>query len=279
MFRSSCLAQAWRSYRTSRRNPTPLPWSVFHTRSLSGAARLRPLDDVKVADHGDVETIDSTDESSPPLNLLGRVAKRRVTTRLLAEAQRDDGTVEPKPGRKAKVEEAQAADQEFDPVKQTRSRMKKPSQSDGESIGKETAEVLEKQPQSGEDMEPSKKKRAVKVKQTAEGEIIPQFPPKRKRSKPSNKASTELLWDLSESTEGVFNSNQATFRSLPSKSEAEMTIDEEMEKALDEWKIPDTDLAKHVFRNTKRFPDCIVLTRVGKFYEVSPPALALRMCD
>lgn len=33
--------------------------------------------------------------------------------------------------------------------------------------------------------------------------------------------------------------------------------------------IPDTALAKQVYLNWKRFPDCIVLTRVGKFYEVS----------
>jgi hypothetical protein len=33
--------------------------------------------------------------------------------------------------------------------------------------------------------------------------------------------------------------------------------------------IPDTALAKQVYLNWKRFPDCVVLTRVGKFYEVS----------
>ena len=32
--------------------------------------------------------------------------------------------------------------------------------------------------------------------------------------------------------------------------------------------IPDTALAKQVYLNWKRFPDCVVLTRVGKFYEV-----------
>lgn len=34
--------------------------------------------------------------------------------------------------------------------------------------------------------------------------------------------------------------------------------------------IPDTALAKQVYLNWKRFPGCIVLTRVGKFYEVCP---------
>jgi len=33
--------------------------------------------------------------------------------------------------------------------------------------------------------------------------------------------------------------------------------------------IPDTALAKQVYLNWKRFPECVVLTRVGKFYEVS----------
>jgi len=33
--------------------------------------------------------------------------------------------------------------------------------------------------------------------------------------------------------------------------------------------IPDTALAKQVYLNWKRFPDCVVLTRVGRFYEVS----------
>ena len=34
--------------------------------------------------------------------------------------------------------------------------------------------------------------------------------------------------------------------------------------------VPDTALSKQVYLNWKRFPDCIVLTRVGKFYEASP---------
>jgi len=40
-------------------------------------------------------------------------------------------------------------------------------------------------------------------------------------------------------------------------------------EAIASGDIPDTALAKQVYLNWKRFPDCVVLTRVGKFYEVS----------
>lgn len=48
-------------------------------------------------------------------------------------------------------------------------------------------------------------------------------------------------------------------------------VDEEelYREAVKTGDIPDTALAKQVYLNWKRFPDCIVLTRVGKFYEVS----------
>lgn len=52
-------------------------------------------------------------------------------------------------------------------------------------------------------------------------------------------------------------------------SPAERLIEEQLERALNDWLIPDSPLAHSVFRNWKRFPDCIVLTKVGKFYEVS----------
>jgi len=46
--------------------------------------------------------------------------------------------------------------------------------------------------------------------------------------------------------------------------------EEELYKdAIASGDIPDTALAKQVYLNWKRFPDCVVLTRVGKFYEVS----------
>ena len=50
-----------------------------------------------------------------------------------------------------------------------------------------------------------------------------------------------------------------------------MLLDEEdiYREAVRMGDIPDTALAKQVYLNWKRFPDCIVLTRVGKFYEAS----------
>jgi hypothetical protein len=47
------------------------------------------------------------------------------------------------------------------------------------------------------------------------------------------------------------------------------TIDDLVEDAICREEIPDTQLLKDIYRNYLRFPDCIVLTRVGKFYEVS----------
>lgn len=49
-----------------------------------------------------------------------------------------------------------------------------------------------------------------------------------------------------------------------SKAELELLQD-----AIRQGVIPDTPLAHEVYLNWKRFPDCILLTRVGKFYEVS----------
>jgi hypothetical protein len=53
------------------------------------------------------------------------------------------------------------------------------------------------------------------------------------------------------------------------RSGFEQSIEAQLEIALNEHRIPDSPLAKTIFRNWKRFPDCIVLTRVGKFYEAS----------
>jgi hypothetical protein len=52
---------------------------------------------------------------------------------------------------------------------------------------------------------------------------------------------------------------------------ADVAEDEEKlyKDAIASGDIPDTALAKQVYLNWKRFPDCVVLTRVGKFYEVS----------
>lgn len=38
--------------------------------------------------------------------------------------------------------------------------------------------------------------------------------------------------------------------------------------AVAQGEVPDSPLAEQVYQNWKRFPDAIVLTRVGKFYEV-----------
>ncbi|WWD22390.1 hypothetical protein CI109_106881 [Kwoniella shandongensis] len=43
--------------------------------------------------------------------------------------------------------------------------------------------------------------------------------------------------------------------------------EEDLRQAIAEGIIPNTPLAKEVYINWKRFPDCILLTRVGKFYE------------
>lgn len=39
--------------------------------------------------------------------------------------------------------------------------------------------------------------------------------------------------------------------------------------AVEAGTVPDTRLARVVWANWKRFPDCILLTQVGQFYEVS----------
>lgn len=39
--------------------------------------------------------------------------------------------------------------------------------------------------------------------------------------------------------------------------------------AVTRGEVPDSPLAEQVYENWKRFPDAVLLTRVGKFYEVS----------
>ncbi|WVQ80362.1 hypothetical protein IAT38_002467 [Cryptococcus sp. DSM 104549] len=53
------------------------------------------------------------------------------------------------------------------------------------------------------------------------------------------------------------------------KDEVEPAIsdDEAVQRAIDSGEIPRSPLALEVFINSRRFPDCILLTRVGKFYE------------
>jgi hypothetical protein len=54
-------------------------------------------------------------------------------------------------------------------------------------------------------------------------------------------------------------------------------FEEEYQAAVNAGSIPNSALAKQVFLNWKRFPDCIVLTRVGKFYEVSEVSKRLQL--
>ncbi|ODN76055.1 hypothetical protein L202_06000 [Cryptococcus amylolentus CBS 6039] len=49
----------------------------------------------------------------------------------------------------------------------------------------------------------------------------------------------------------------------------QVTEQDEIHNAIQSGIIPDTALAHEIFLNWKRFPDCILLTRVGKFYEAS----------
>lgn len=42
----------------------------------------------------------------------------------------------------------------------------------------------------------------------------------------------------------------------------------EFARAVKAGQVPDTALSRLVFDNWKRFPDCILLTQVGNFFEV-----------
>jgi hypothetical protein len=63
------------------------------------------------------------------------------------------------------------------------------------------------------------------------------------------------------------------YRKAHQTHSADVGQDEEMiyRDAVAAGDIPDTALAKQVYLNWKRFPGCIIITRVGKFYEVCPP--------
>ena len=73
----------------------------------------------------------------------------------------------------------------------------------------------------------------------------------------------------SESTFGLYLSMILNKCDKVEGSPPPLTVDQQFDQAVNEDRVPNTDLAKVVFRNWRRFPDCIVLTRVGKFYEVS----------
>jgi hypothetical protein len=46
-------------------------------------------------------------------------------------------------------------------------------------------------------------------------------------------------------------------------------LDEKWQRAVDMKLFPDTNLAREIFTNLQAYPDDILLTRVGMFYEVS----------
>ena len=70
---------------------------------------------------------------------------------------------------------------------------------------------------------------------------------------------------------------RARIRSIPASPSPPEEVDVNPKAEEDDYlsavvkgEIPDTALAKQVYLNWRRFPDCIILTRVGKFYEVRP---------
>lgn len=58
-----------------------------------------------------------------------------------------------------------------------------------------------------------------------------------------------------------------------SSAAAEADLDAQYREAVSQGVLPDTPLAREVFGYWKRFPDAILLMRVGKFYEVRRPQM------
>lgn len=44
----------------------------------------------------------------------------------------------------------------------------------------------------------------------------------------------------------------------------------EFARAVKAGQVPDTALSRLIYDNWKRFPDCVLLTQVGSFFEVTP---------
>lgn len=86
-------------------------------------------------------------------------------------------------------------------------------------------------------------------------ESLPELPPQRKARKSPKSKAKEL--------------EQEQIVRIDRPAGWTPTIDDLVEDAICREEIPDTQLLKDIYRNYLRFPDCIVLTRVGKFYEVS----------
>jgi hypothetical protein len=57
------------------------------------------------------------------------------------------------------------------------------------------------------------------------------------------------------------------------QADSERELDAKWQRAIDLREFPDTVLAHGIFTNMQKYPDDIILTRVGMFYEVSMEAL------
>lgn len=55
------------------------------------------------------------------------------------------------------------------------------------------------------------------------------------------------------------------------QADSERELDTRWQRAIDRREFPDTVLAHGIFTNMQKYPDDIILTRVGMFYEVCVP--------
>jgi hypothetical protein len=69
---------------------------------------------------------------------------------------------------------------------------------------------------------------------------------------------------------GIGNENEdADAAKSAAKARADAAEEAAYVEAVRNGTIPETPLAKLVWLNWRRFPDCVLLTQVGNFYEVS----------
>lgn len=102
--------------------------------------------------------------------------------------------------------------------------------------------------------------------------------PKRPKAKARPKTTKKRLQDLPSqlAIDGIPLpplapwSDTNTFASKAS-SDVESALDAAYEEAIADGSFPRTPLAKEIFCNMRRFEGDVLLTRVGMFYEVSPP--------
>lgn len=62
----------------------------------------------------------------------------------------------------------------------------------------------------------------------------------------------------------------STMQAEPSLTDRDTPVnwDAAFDKAVKKGELPNSHLSRLIFKQRMRFPDAIVLTRVGKFYEV-----------